>query len=111
LGICSLATLPGEEDIDGLRKLLDPQTVTGRAARISLLTHGTRRALAGHLDAGQPSQRLASLLWLESQDVPLFHTRNATLFHALDPNCVTIIVFTRCNYIYIIVPFLIRSCI
>jgi hypothetical protein len=38
--ICSLATLPGEEDIDGLRKLLDPQTVTGRAARISLLTHG-----------------------------------------------------------------------
>lgn len=35
-----LATLPGEEDIDGLRKLLDPQTLTGRAARISLLTHG-----------------------------------------------------------------------
>ncbi|KAI9440028.1 hypothetical protein H4582DRAFT_1569176 [Lactarius indigo] len=35
-----LATLPGEEDVDGLRKLLDPQTLTGRAARISLLTHG-----------------------------------------------------------------------
>lgn len=35
-----LATLPGEEDIDGLRKLLDPQTLAGRAARISLLTHG-----------------------------------------------------------------------
>lgn len=38
--ICRLATLPGEEDVDGLRKLLDPQTLTGRAARISLLTHG-----------------------------------------------------------------------
>ena len=38
---CSLATLPGEEDIDGLRKLLDPQTLAGRAARISLLTHGS----------------------------------------------------------------------
>ncbi|KAH9178246.1 hypothetical protein EDB89DRAFT_2064029 [Lactarius sanguifluus] len=35
-----LATLPGEEDVDGLRKLLDPQTLVGRAARISLLTHG-----------------------------------------------------------------------
>jgi hypothetical protein len=36
-----LATLPGEEDVDGLRKLLDPQTFAGRAARMSLLTHGT----------------------------------------------------------------------
>ncbi|KAH9037852.1 hypothetical protein EDB85DRAFT_563484 [Lactarius pseudohatsudake] len=35
-----LATLPGEEDVDGLRKLLDPQTLVGRAARISLVTHG-----------------------------------------------------------------------
>ncbi|KZS94262.1 hypothetical protein SISNIDRAFT_63460 [Sistotremastrum niveocremeum HHB9708] len=34
------ATLPGEEDIDGLEALLDPSTVTGRAARISLLTKG-----------------------------------------------------------------------
>jgi len=36
-----LATLPGEEDLDGLRKLLDPQTLAGRAARISLLTTGS----------------------------------------------------------------------
>ena len=39
-GLHRLATLPGEEDVDGLRKLLDPQTLAGRAARISLLTHG-----------------------------------------------------------------------
>jgi hypothetical protein len=36
-----LATLPGEEDIEGLRRLLDPQTLTGRATRISLLTSGS----------------------------------------------------------------------
>lgn len=36
-----LATLPGEEDIEGLRKLLDPHTLSGRAARISLLTTGS----------------------------------------------------------------------
>ncbi|KAI9512064.1 hypothetical protein F5148DRAFT_1165954 [Russula earlei] len=36
-----LATLPGEEDVDGLRKLLDPQTLAGRAARMSLLTTGS----------------------------------------------------------------------
>ncbi|KAH9037855.1 hypothetical protein EDB85DRAFT_2142196 [Lactarius pseudohatsudake] len=36
-----LATLPGEEDVDGLRKHLNPQTLVGRATRISLLTHGS----------------------------------------------------------------------
>ncbi|KAI0264478.1 hypothetical protein BC834DRAFT_956818 [Gloeopeniophorella convolvens] len=35
-----LATLPGEEDMDALRTLLDPATLAGRAARISLLTQG-----------------------------------------------------------------------
>jgi hypothetical protein len=37
-----LATLPGEEeDADGLLRLLDPQMLAGRAARISLLTPGS----------------------------------------------------------------------
>jgi len=36
-----LATLPGEEDTEGLRRLLDPHTLSGRAARISLLTTGS----------------------------------------------------------------------
>jgi hypothetical protein len=36
-----LATLPGEEDANGLLKLLDPQTLAGRAACISLLTPGS----------------------------------------------------------------------
>ena len=35
-----MATLPGEEDIKGLNALLDPNTVTGRVARIALLTQG-----------------------------------------------------------------------
>jgi len=35
-----LATLPGE-DVEGLRRLLDPHTLSGRAARISLLTTGS----------------------------------------------------------------------
>ena len=39
--IISLATLPGEEDADGLLKLLDPQTLAGRALCISLLTPGS----------------------------------------------------------------------
>lgn len=37
----SIATLPGEEDMDGLQELLDPRTLEGRAARIALLTKGT----------------------------------------------------------------------
>ena len=32
--------MPGEEDIKGLSALLDPNTVTGRVARIALLTKG-----------------------------------------------------------------------
>lgn len=36
-----LATLPGEEDANGLLRLLDPQSLAGRAARISLLTPGS----------------------------------------------------------------------
>lgn len=36
-----IATLPGEEDMDGLQELLDPRTLEGRAARIALLTKGT----------------------------------------------------------------------
>lgn len=35
------ATLPGEEDVAGLSAILDPNTVTGRVARISLLTSGS----------------------------------------------------------------------
>ncbi|KZP00576.1 hypothetical protein CALVIDRAFT_524869 [Calocera viscosa TUFC12733] len=34
------ATLPGEEDMDGLEALLDPHTLAGRAARINLVTKG-----------------------------------------------------------------------
>ncbi|KAH8117821.1 hypothetical protein DFH11DRAFT_1570878 [Phellopilus nigrolimitatus] len=34
------ATLPGEEDMEGLQAILDPSTVTGRVARISLMTTG-----------------------------------------------------------------------
>jgi len=40
------ATLPGEEDMDGLEALLDAHTLEGRAARINLVTHGQRSALA-----------------------------------------------------------------
>ncbi|TFY67192.1 hypothetical protein EVG20_g4034 [Dentipellis fragilis] len=36
-----LATLPGEEDVDGLEQMLDPKTLPGRAARISLMTQGS----------------------------------------------------------------------
>ncbi|GJJ08576.1 hypothetical protein Clacol_002795 [Clathrus columnatus] len=36
-----IATLPGEEDIEGLQELLNPHTLEGRAARIALLTKGT----------------------------------------------------------------------
>ncbi|KAH9942767.1 hypothetical protein B0H21DRAFT_517618 [Amylocystis lapponica] len=36
-----LATLPGHEDFAGLNALLDPTTLTGRVARINLLTHGS----------------------------------------------------------------------
>ncbi|KAI0288020.1 hypothetical protein BC826DRAFT_916328, partial [Russula brevipes] len=36
-----LATLPGEGDVDGLRRLLDPQSLSVRAARSSLLTTGS----------------------------------------------------------------------
>ncbi|KAI0064973.1 hypothetical protein BV25DRAFT_1914121 [Artomyces pyxidatus] len=36
-----IATLPGGEDVDGLKKLLDPSTLPGRAARISLMTSGS----------------------------------------------------------------------
>ncbi|KAI5122770.1 hypothetical protein M0805_009852 [Coniferiporia weirii] len=35
------ATLPGEEDMEGLQAILDPSTVTGRVARISLMTTGS----------------------------------------------------------------------
>ncbi|OBZ72085.1 hypothetical protein A0H81_07592 [Grifola frondosa] len=36
-----LATLPGHEDVAGLTALLDPATLPGRVARISLLTRGS----------------------------------------------------------------------
>lgn len=35
-----MITLPGEENIEALIALLDPNTVTGRVARITLLTQG-----------------------------------------------------------------------
>ncbi|KLO12751.1 hypothetical protein SCHPADRAFT_997871 [Schizopora paradoxa] len=35
------ATLPGNEDMEGLSALLDPSTVIGRVARISLMTTGS----------------------------------------------------------------------
>jgi hypothetical protein len=36
-----LATLPGEEDVDGLLKVPEPQMLVGRAACITLLTTGS----------------------------------------------------------------------
>ncbi|KZT29748.1 hypothetical protein NEOLEDRAFT_1127559 [Neolentinus lepideus HHB14362 ss-1] len=36
-----LATLPGQEDVDGLSALLDPSTLVGRVARINLVTRGS----------------------------------------------------------------------
>ncbi|EPQ52797.1 hypothetical protein GLOTRDRAFT_132032 [Gloeophyllum trabeum ATCC 11539] len=36
-----LATLPGQEDVDGLSALLDPSTLVGRMARINLVTRGS----------------------------------------------------------------------
>ncbi|KDQ57328.1 hypothetical protein JAAARDRAFT_35953 [Jaapia argillacea MUCL 33604] len=36
-----LATLPGEEDVDGLSAMLDPATLVGRVARINLVTRGS----------------------------------------------------------------------
>lgn len=38
---CRAATFPGQEDVDGLRAILDPSTVMGRIARISLTTQGS----------------------------------------------------------------------
>jgi len=35
-----VATLPGEEDLEGLQALLDPSTLEGRVARIALTTRG-----------------------------------------------------------------------
>jgi len=35
-----VATLPGEEDLEGLEALLDPSTLEGRVARIALTTRG-----------------------------------------------------------------------
>ncbi|KAF9520915.1 hypothetical protein BS47DRAFT_1273073, partial [Hydnum rufescens UP504] len=35
------ATLPGDQDFEGLKRLLDPKTDVGRVARISLLTQGS----------------------------------------------------------------------
>jgi hypothetical protein len=40
LMIYRVATLPGDEDIEGLEALLDPSTFEGRVARIGLLTRG-----------------------------------------------------------------------
>lgn len=40
------ATLPGAEDVDGLTALLDPNTLAGRVARISLVTKGGSHSLA-----------------------------------------------------------------
>ncbi len=37
----SAATLPGKEDMEGLSAILDPSTVIGRVARISLMTSGS----------------------------------------------------------------------
>jgi len=36
-----MATLPGREDIPGLTAILDPSTLTGRVARINLITRGS----------------------------------------------------------------------
>lgn len=35
-----MATIPGDEDLEGLEALLDPSTLEGRVARISLMTKG-----------------------------------------------------------------------
>ncbi|EJU04923.1 hypothetical protein DACRYDRAFT_104816 [Dacryopinax primogenitus] len=40
------ATLPGEEDLDGLEALLNPLTLAGRAVRINLVTTGRKGTLA-----------------------------------------------------------------
>ena len=54
----SAATLPGSEDLEGLEALLDPSTLEGRVARISLMTRGPgAMSLALPLDPGDlPSQ-------------------------------------------------------
>ncbi|KAH9178251.1 hypothetical protein EDB89DRAFT_2064031 [Lactarius sanguifluus] len=80
------ATLPGEEDVDGLRKLLDPQTLVGRAARISLLSHGPGVLSLATSTPGSPlSDSPVSFGWNRK----LFRTRNAALFCA-PPDCVTV---------------------
>jgi hypothetical protein len=52
--LCRLATLPGEEDVDGLRNLLDPQMLTCRTARMSLLTPSSGLLSLGTSAPGSP---------------------------------------------------------
>jgi len=40
-----LATVPGQEDLEGLTALLDPSTLTGRVGRINLITRGSNSML------------------------------------------------------------------
>ncbi|KAI0038546.1 hypothetical protein FA95DRAFT_1206179 [Auriscalpium vulgare] len=62
-----IATLPGEEDMDGLKELLDPDTLTGRAARISLTTTGSNALfLAMSRAASRAASRATSPLVTES---------------------------------------------
>ncbi|THH12295.1 hypothetical protein EW146_g7751 [Bondarzewia mesenterica] len=51
-----LATLPGEEDLVGLKKLLDPKTLTGRAARIHLMTQGSNALFLAMSPPSSPIQ-------------------------------------------------------
>jgi len=54
------ATLPGHEDVKGLATLLDPTTLPGRVARITLMTRGSNAlylASAAASDGGAASSR------------------------------------------------------
>ncbi|KAH9068351.1 hypothetical protein EDB83DRAFT_2518706 [Lactarius deliciosus] len=73
-GFLVLPTLQSVEDVDGLRKLLDPQTLVGWAARISLLTHGPGVLSLATSTPGSPlSDSPLSFGWNRK----LFRTRNA----------------------------------
>ena len=83
-----MATLNEEEDVDGLRKLLDPQTLAV-GQRASRLTHGPGVfSLATSMPGSPLSDSQVSFGWNRQTTISVFRTYDAPLFRAPDPSCI-----------------------
>lgn len=80
-----LATLPGQEDVAGLKALLDPATLSGRVARINLLTKGSN-AMFLAMTPPRPSTALPADADIDSITTaytgPLLNVDGTVLVHA-----------------------------